>query len=101
MSQITKTEPLPSSPTQDLIARTCDMLKAMLLEKNRRYGNSALDPVRVLSKASPREQILVRMDDKISRLQRGTGPEAEDVWLDLAGYIVLLLVHDGMVGTKG
>jgi hypothetical protein len=30
-----------------------DGVKAMLVEKNRRYGDSAANPVRVFSKASP------------------------------------------------
>jgi hypothetical protein len=59
-------------PIADEIARECDELKAMLLEKNQAYGNSALDPVRVFSKATRVEQILVRLDDKLSRLARGS-----------------------------
>lgn len=77
----------------DLIAAECDALKAMLLAKNARYGNSALDPVRVFSRASTEEQIRVRLDDKLSRLMRGQGLETEDVEADLMGYLVLLRVH--------
>lgn len=79
----------------DLITLECDELKQMLLAKNRAYGNSALDPMRVFSRASPEEQILVRIDDKLSRLARGSsgsGMDAEDVVLDLLGYLVLLRV---------
>lgn len=75
----------------EMITRECDAIKAMLLEKNRAYGNSALDPVRVFSLASPEEQILVRLDDKLSRLQRGEAA-GEDVVLDLIGYLVLLRI---------
>lgn len=39
----------------------------MLLAKNAAYGNSALEPVRIFSKADPTEQIRVRIDDKLSR----------------------------------
>lgn len=70
---------------------TRESLKATLLEKNAAYGNSALEPVRVFSKASATEQILVRLDDKISRLVRGHHA-GEDVFLDLAGYCVLYLI---------
>lgn len=76
---------------QQLIAAECDAIKAMLLQKNRDYGNSALDPVRVFSKASVDEQIKVRLDDKLSRLMRGSAA-GEDVELDLVGYVVLLRV---------
>jgi hypothetical protein len=76
---------------QRLIADECDALKAMLLEKNRCYGSSALDPVRIFSKADPVEQILVRLDDKLSRIARGSAA-GEDVEFDLVGYLILLRV---------
>ena len=80
--------------TRDDIARVCDDLKALLLEKNAKYGDSALDPVRTFSKASAVEQILVRIDDKLSRIQRGAGivGDDEDVIQDLMGYLVLLTI---------
>lgn len=75
-----------------LIAEECDALKAMLIDKNRKYGNSALDPLRIASRASAEEQLLVRIDDKLSRLKSAQPDETEDVWLDLIGYVVLLRV---------
>ena len=63
-----------------------------LIAKNEQYGNSALEPVRIFSKASAVEQIKVRMDDKISRLVRGNGEGDEDAQADLLGYIVLLTI---------
>lgn len=63
-----------------------------LIAKNEQYGNSALEPVRIFSKASAVEQIKVRMDDKISRLVRGNGEGDEDAQADLLGYIVLLKI---------
>ena len=66
----------------------------MLKEKNRKYGNSALHPVRVFSKADAKEQIKVRLDDKVSRLIRGTGDDTEDVYLDLTGYLILFMILD-------
>lgn len=74
-----------------LIAEECDSLREMLLEKNRAYGNSALEPLRIFSTANPTEQIRVRIDDKLSRLARGSAA-GEDVILDLLGYMVLLRV---------
>ena len=73
---------------QKLIAETCDEIKELLLEKNRNYGNAAIDPIRIFSKADVLEQINVRLDDKLSRLARGSNA-GEDVELDLVGYIVL------------
>lgn len=80
---------------QRLIAAECDALKAMLLAKNRAYGNSALRPLRIFSKADPIEQIKVRIDDKLSRLARGAAA-GEDVERDLLGYLVLLRVSRKM-----
>lgn len=77
---------------QSAIADECDRVKAMLLAKNRKYGNSALDPVRIFSKAPPDEQLLVRMDDKVSRYLQGEGDD-EDVLFDLLGYLVLYRVQ--------
>jgi len=63
----------------------------LLIEKNRKYGDSALNPIRIFSKAAPQEQIKVRIDDKISRLVRGDAiHEDEDVVMDLIGYLVIL-----------
>lgn len=76
---------------QKHIAEECDALKKLLLEKNRAYGNSALEPLRIFSKANTLEQIKVRLDDKLSRLARGQAA-GEDVEQDLLGYLVLLRV---------
>ena len=83
-----------SQNTQDQIERLCDRVKNLLLEKNRKYGDSALNPVRVMSQSSPVEQILVRIDDKLNRIKQGAGLLAndEDVVLDLIGYFVLLKI---------
>jgi len=84
-------KPSALSEAQKQIAQECDDLRELLLDKNRAYGNSALEPVRVFSRASVVEQLLVRIDDKLSRLSRGTA-SGEDVELDLIGYLVLLRI---------
>jgi len=68
-------------------------LAEMLISKNAKYGNSALEPKRIFSKASPVEQILVRIDDKLSRMSNQD--EDEDVVSDLLGYLVLLKIAKG------
>lgn len=80
--------------TQQEIAKVCDSIKNLLLDKNRKYGDSALNPNRIFSKASPVEQIFVRIDDKLSRISKGAGLIAndEDVINDLIGYLVLLKI---------
>ena len=69
-------------------------LETLLLQKNLKYGNSALEPIRVFSKASPKEQILVRIDDKLSRLKTTNIDEDEDVLTDLIGYLILLKISN-------
>ena len=64
----------------------------MLIEKNRKYGNSALNPQRIFSKASAIEQIKVRIDDKLSRIKNQQDDEDEDVITDLIGYLILLKI---------
>ena len=71
------------------IINVCAEVRDMLLEKNRKYGNSALDPVRVFSKADRLEQLKVRIDDKLSRIRNAQSDEDEDVVDDLLGYLVL------------
>ena len=82
------------SETQAQISAICDDVKELLLYKNSKYGNSALEPVRIFSKASNIEQLLVRIDDKLNRIQKGAGllAEDEDVVMDLIGYLVLLKI---------
>jgi len=92
--------PQPEMPvyTEDDFARDLDVVLAevreLLIAKNRAYGDAALNPVRAASRAHPIEQIKVRIDDKISRLMRGSGEETEDVLADLRGYLVLLRIAE-------
>tara|TARA_A200000159_G_C7280477_1_gene321276 strand:- start:464 stop:799 length:336 start_codon:yes stop_codon:yes gene_type:complete len=83
-----------SNETQTQIAFICDEIKNLLLSKNKKYGNSALEPVRIFSSSDPVEQICVRIDDKLSRISKGAGLLAtdEDVINDLIGYLVLLKI---------
>lgn len=77
------------SPNGEAILRECASLAEMLIEKNIAYGDSALNPVRVFSRGmDARAQILVRIDDKLSRIARGSAA-GEDAVLDLLGYLVL------------
>jgi hypothetical protein len=78
--------------TQLVIAEVCDEIKELLLDKNRKYGDSAINPIRILSKSSNTEQILVRIDDKLNRIKNMQSDEDEDVITDLIGYLVLYKV---------
>jgi len=69
-------------------------IKEMLIAKNQKYGNSALEPLGVFSKLSAEEGLLVRIDDKLKRIKNGSlEKDDEDVINDLIGYLVLLKIH--------
>lgn len=79
------------SDFEEDVSAVLDDVRAMLLAKNDRYGNSALDPVRIFATSGPMEQLRVRIDDKLSRIMRGSSDD-EDTVSDLLGYLVLLRV---------
>lgn len=79
--------------TADQIEQKCAALQQMLLEKNAAYGDSALQPTELFVKGlTPVQRMGVRMDDKISRLQRGSEYPGDDTLWDLAGYLILMLI---------
>ena len=78
--------------TARAIVAECGAIADLLVAKNRRYGNSALEPVRLFSRADAIEQIKVRIDDKLSRIKSGQADDTEDAELDLLGYLVLLRI---------
>lgn len=70
----------------------CDAIAEMLVTKNMAYGDSALNPVRIFSNSDTDEQLLVRIDDKLSRIARGHEYQSEDVIDDLIGYLIMLKI---------
>ncbi len=74
----------------------------LLLEKNKAYGDSALNPVRCFSSADAAEQIRVRLDDKLSRLSRGDADAKanipEDTRRDIVNYLALLYAAETLKG---
>jgi hypothetical protein len=87
------------APREQAIRRVCDEVAALLCRKNMAYGDSALAPLRVFSRANAVEQLRVRIDDKLSRLVRGDRA-GEDTVLDLIGYLVLLLIAERDAGVE-
>jgi hypothetical protein len=81
-----------SSETQFTIAQVCDEIKEMLIAKNKSYGDSALNPVRVFSTSDSVEQLHVRIDDKLSRITRGGSYVGDNDLDDLIGYLILLKI---------
>lgn len=81
-----------SAPSGAKIWSTCHEIAHMLIDKNIAYGDSALDPVRVFSRSSSIEQLHVRIDDKLSRLMKGSDYPGDNDIDDLIGYLVLLKI---------
>jgi hypothetical protein len=81
-----------SNETQFTIGQVCDEIKAMLIAKNKSYGDSALNPVRIFSTSDTVEQLHVRIDDKLSRITRGGSYLGDNDIDDLIGYLILLKI---------
>ena len=64
-------------------------IKQLLMRKNSQYGDSIFNPVRVFSRGDPIEQIRVRIDDKISRMNSSPHEYIEDTVTDLIGYLIM------------
>ena len=97
MANITMQKPKePDSPTEkaqksfvyDLV-EIMGCIQEMLIAKNRKYGDAALNPTHTFSSVPPIELINVRLDDKLSRIRNRQNDEDEDVELDLIGYLLL------------
>jgi hypothetical protein len=70
-----------------------DEIRDLLIAKNQKYGNSALEPLGVFSQLSAKEGLLIRIDDKLKRIKNGSlEKDDEDVINDLIGYLVLLKI---------
>jgi hypothetical protein len=80
------------APSGSHILDTCHNIAKMLIDKNIAYGDSALSPVRIFSKSDAREQLHVRIDDKLSRLMKGSDYPGDNDIDDLIGYLVLLKI---------
>jgi hypothetical protein len=83
---------IPRNTVEMAIQDECHRVTTLLIEKNRSYGNSALNPVRVFSRSDTTEQLKVRIDDKLSRFMNGDDTFKENDLDDLMGYLVLLSI---------
>ena len=61
----------------------------VLIEKNRKYGNAALEPIGLFYKGDSVTSIAIRIDDKISRVRNAEELRKNDMF-DLLGYGLLL-----------
>ena len=76
--------------SQKKIVEICDSVKDLLLYKNQKYGDSALNPNNIFYKGDSTNSIKIRLDDKIGRIKNCEETRVNDV-ADVVGYGILLL----------
>ena len=86
-------------PTQQKIHEIMGAMKDLLLYKNQKYGDSALNPIGIFTKHlkgvdEKTASILVRIDDKLSRVENADTLRKNDI-CDLIGYLTLLNIAIG------
>ena len=75
----------------------------LLKEKNKAYGNSALEPANIFSQANAVDSLCARIDDKLMRIKnKGIYDATEDTIHDLVGYLLLLsmAIDDKKITTE-
>ena len=82
--------------TFDKIKDTFDSMRDLVLEKNKRYGDSALSPLGCFSKLDGEQGIRIRLDDKLKRISNSEELRKNDV-SDVMGYLALLCVKRGWI----
>ena len=80
---------------QDKISAIYDAMKDLQIDKNKKYGNSALSPLHIFYKGDSQNSILIRLDDKLNRIKNNSGAIRNNDVCDLIGYLVLLLIDTG------
>ena len=83
-----------SMSSREEIAAVFDSMRDLVLEKNKRYGDSALRPRRCFSRLDGEQGILVRLDDKLNKIENASELRKNDI-ADLIGYLSLLCVARG------
>ena len=83
--------------TQKKIVEITESIKDLLLYKNQKYGDSAINPKKIFYKGDSTNSILIRLDDKLGRVMSNTEekPRVNDV-ADIIGYCTLLLISMGV-----
>ena len=78
------------------IAHLCYNFSTFLIEKNNRYGDSALSPIQIFSKTPPSAQISNRLDDKLNRIKNNSTLLKNDL-SDTLGYLTLLSIQNDYI----
>lgn len=85
--------------TQDKIKILSKNLENFLIQKNKNYGDSALNPIQIFSKEKAENQICNRIDDKLNRIKNGKELRKNDT-VDLIGYLYLICIQNNWIDFK-
>lgn len=77
---------------KDIYQTGIDIIK-LLLEKNISYGDSALNPRPIFSKANHSESLASRIDDKLNRIANNQSYPGDNDIDDLLGYLILFKIY--------
>jgi hypothetical protein len=82
--------------TQEKIDILFNNFKEFLKEKNRRYGDSAINPLQIFPIDDPEIlELCVRANDKCSRIKNSKEGLRKSDTCDLFGYISLIMIKKG------
>ena len=84
---------MKDNTTQQKIELLFDNFKEFLKEKNKRYGDSALNGEHIFCNLDANHQIRIRLDDKLSRIKCASELRKNDV-CDVFGYVALLMIEN-------
>jgi len=75
-------------------------VQQMLLDKNKAYGNSALEPLHIFNKGDASDSLCARIDYRLARIKNaGLNDNTEDTLFDPCGYLILLMVANDKIKT--
>lgn len=80
------------APSGIKIWSACHEIAHLLIDKNISYGDSAINPARIFATSDAKEQLKVRIDDKLNRVKNNQGFAGDNDIDDLIGYLILLKI---------
>jgi len=74
------------------ILNQCLDIAELLLDKNKKYDNSAFESINIFSSQNAIDKVRGRIDSKIKRIQKSNPSDQEDSITDLIGYLIILKI---------
>jgi hypothetical protein len=99
MCELSRERQLAADSLRTNLKMIGESLFLVLREKNKRYGNSALEPAGVFYPGSASDSIRIRLDDKLKRVMNSKELRKNDLF-DILGYMVLLCISENVLHVK-